>query len=54
MIWLLLFISMTRGATVQVEIPFDTMEACQAAEKSYKATGMSSVVIYSNHKCERR
>lgn len=54
MIWLILFISMTRGATVQVEIPFDTIDACETAGKGYKETGMSSVLIYSNHKCERR
>lgn len=54
MIWLVLYVSMTRGATVQVEIPFPTMEACRVAEGTYKATGMSSVVIYSNHKCEAR
>jgi hypothetical protein len=52
--WLVLFIQMTRGASVQVEIPTKSMHDCQIAADQYRSTGMSSVVIWTKAKCEQR
>lgn len=51
--WLVLVIYMTRGANVRVQVPFDTLEACQKAESQYLANGLSSVVISTSHTCKQ-
>lgn len=51
---LIILITMTRGAIVQVEVPFPDRASCEAAASSYRATGMSAVVISTTHRCEER
>lgn len=51
---LVIFVYMTRGALVEVQVPtFESRAACVAAGRAYKAEGLSSVVISESFECRQ-